>query len=289
MKIILISVFIIFVVLPPYGPTPAKTSNEPQNQTTNEQKKAEPKSNTTTKFMPSRVPLSLSPNTEKEPSNTTDQQNNGTASNWWLIRFSGILAFVAVLQFILAFMQGKWMRSTQRAFVFIDTNIYNAIGNPPPQPEPYPGLAGSFYQSQVIPGPWIFDEKMGPFSSITIKNSGQTPALDVIHWANICIREYPLTSDLPPKTPNLPEIKNSIPTNGIMTPIIIKMEVPLTEEEKKLLNSGNTAIYVYGEVTYRDAFRKKHSTKFRRIFIPKFAMMNEPTEMIRCDEGNETY
>ncbi len=56
------------------------------------------------------------------------------------------------------------------------------------------------YEGQVIKptGAEITNTACGPVAYVQIKNSGQTPAYEVVHWGAICVREYPLTSVLPP-------------------------------------------------------------------------------------------
>ncbi|MCJ7664376.1 MAG: hypothetical protein MUO24_09060 [Desulfobacterales bacterium] len=280
MKIILVVVLAIIITLPLYGqiPTPTKTSNKPQNQAINRQKQTKPKNNLAQKSVPSPAPLSLPPVTEKIPPDMSNKQNNSKAPTWLMILFSGVLALVAVLQFILAFMQGQWIRSSQRAFIFIESiDVGNITGNPPTPVN----------KKTITPvGAWIFRPKLGPTTFMIITNSGRTPAYNVIHWGNICIREFPLTSDLPVEITGEIKSVSALPPNGKNTKTLM-MQKPLTTKEVQNLVSGKTAIYVYGNITYKDAFGKEHFTHYRVMQNGLTGIMGQSTTLTSCEEGNE--
>jgi len=104
---------------------------------------------------------------------------------------------------------------------------------------------------------------------VTIKNSGKTPAYRVEHWANVQGSEYPLVSPL------IPEGARS---SGYMSRAIISpggtnqkpiTAVALTADQLTTLGAGTHAIYVYGEIRYRDAFGKDRWTRYRYLYAKR--------------------
>jgi hypothetical protein len=100
-----------------------------------------------------------------------------------------------------------------------------------------------------------------PSADIIVKNFGQSPAYDVSISVNIAPGDYPLTSTLPELIP-----KGS---RGILHPgeeihIVGHGEHPLGEEAGRLQTEHKTRrLYFYGQISYRDIFRKHHTTRFR--------------------------
>lgn len=96
---------------------------------------------------------------------------------------------------------------------------------------------------------------------VEVKNDGQTPAYDLVQWAKIEVREFPLIGGMA-----IHCLEN--PGFGVIPPHTKTMAFPTFKrdlsplEEQAVLENGK-AIYVYGEVSYRDAFDRKHLTQFR--------------------------
>ncbi len=117
---------------------------------------------------------------------------------------------------------------------------------------------------------------------VDIKNSGQTPARDSLQWARIEIQEFPLTTHLP-----IHCLEN--PTKGILPPEAKNLAFPtftrdLTTIEENAILANHTAIYVYGEIDYLDAFGDRHLTQFRF----RCNGQGYPLGMFKPDcEGNE--
>jgi len=128
-----------------------------------------------------------------------------------------------------------------------------------------------------------------PEAQVTIRNSGQTPAHDVIALSGFAIDRYP-----PPATLNLiisdAEFSAPARTREVLGPggssiSVIPAGRMLTAPEKASFASGTGIIYVYGEIRYRDAFGRRHWTKYR-------FMMGGPVgvrggQLTACEEGNE--
>lgn len=101
-----------------------------------------------------------------------------------------------------------------------------------------------------------------PVAQLLIRNTGQTPAHDVVVYGNMIFDEFPLKKDLPVLVFSDPQLtkENLGPGNERY-----KWEyalTPLTEEQISQMNAGSHALYVYGEIRYNDVFRRKRYTKY---------------------------
>jgi hypothetical protein len=134
------------------------------------------------------------------------------------------------------------------------------------------------YDSQIC-----LKENMLVVAGVGYKNSGQTPARDVVVWTKIEGRPYPLIG-------TLGSIKAE---NASRAPIgaggVANMEIPaggsLTSEQLDGIQKGTKAIYVWGEITYRDIFDAEHRTKFARFYHGPLS--SAPVQMFVSPEGNE--
>jgi hypothetical protein len=98
------------------------------------------------------------------------------------------------------------------------------------------------------------------FASITIVNAGQTPAHDVVFWANISIDDFPLKSAEIPRGP----IDLGKAPLGPGAPIETnpRFTNPVTDAQATALKAGTSAIYVKGQASYIDAFNEPRVTEF---------------------------
>ena len=175
----------------------------------------------------------------------------------WLAGFTGILAgFTIGLWFVTLgiFRDSKQSAERQqRAYVLVD----GVILSKDPQDE----------------------NRFG--ATIHAKNFGQTPARDVVEWAQIAIRE--LNSDDPFIKPNLPN-----PSKSVLPPSGNSLQIPthpnVEEIIRALIASGRLAIFVFGETHYIDAFDKERHTKFRFMCTGQGYAMGL---FRQCGEGND--
>ena len=108
-------------------------------------------------------------------------------------------------------------------------------------------------------------ETGAPEAVVHIKNFGQTPAYDVQTWIHIWIEEHPLKFMLPVAPASL--LKASMilyPGSELMH--FMPKEPPVGAENIHLLGTPQGTIYVYGAISYRDAFNKVRTTKFRLMY-----------------------
>ena len=101
-----------------------------------------------------------------------------------------------------------------------------------------------------------------PNIAVSIKNSGQTTARDYAGWLVEGVRPYPLSAPLEVTPPVASVI--DLPPNGVQTYTI--KDDQLSQATIDALSAGTAAIYVYGEVTYTDAFGQRVLKPFRLLY-----------------------
>ncbi len=72
--------------------------------------------------------------------------------------------------------------------------------------------------------------------------------------------------------------KSSIPPGGVTTKNV-NWAAPLTADEIVGLRGGTLAIYVFGEIRYRDAFRRNRITKYRQFHNSQSGTVGVTTEL----------
>lgn len=266
---------------PPPRP-PQKAVSRPPDQKakgTTQQPEAEQRGSEKSPFVIKILP---SGQTQTNPQAHNNQGPSNPSNSWGLSdKIAVIASVVAFLQFgalvwtIAVMIQNG--RRQLRAYVIGESGTIGNVANPIP-----------LYAGQVLPptGAEITNTACGPVAYIQIKNSGQTPAYKVLHWGNICVREYPLTSNLPP-IPILVLRNASVLGPGIYSTKYLFLPKPLTAQEISDLRAGIAAIYVYGEIDYEDAFGKKRVTKYRLMHHVGQGAIGVNTGLTFADEGNE--
>ena len=165
-------------------------------------------------------------------------------------------------------------RRQLRAYVLVERGIIGNVANPIPGP----GEKIETVARILLP-------TAGPSAQITIKNTGQTPAYELVHWGRICIQEFPLTSQLPPMP--TPEAKFwTVMGPGIAEVKTLRLPKALDSNQIQGLRDGTMAIYCHGEVVYRDAFKKKRVTKYRCMYSAVGGIIGVNTDLTYCDDGN---
>jgi hypothetical protein len=168
-----------------------------------------------------------------------------------------------------------------RAHVFMDNGSISNVANPLPT-----------YVGVPTPNPAAVNfPAVGPIIQMQIKNYGQTPAYDVIHWTAVpVIREFPLNPQIP--LPRRTKIPGAIFTRATMGPQggikkVITMNAPLTAQEIADLRSGNKAIYVWGTIVYQDIFQKWQRTRYRMIHTVHAGAIGLNTDLTGYGDGND--
>jgi hypothetical protein len=106
-----------------------------------------------------------------------------------------------------------------------------------------------------------------PFFAFVERNNGLTPAYSVVHAGVIDLFPYPLPDDFPFPRPAAPVIGSRITLYPDVNPpprgnIVAKRK--FTKDEWIEIFSAQSArrLYVFGELTYRDSFKKNRWTRF---------------------------
>lgn len=120
---------------------------------------------------------------------------------------------------------------------------------------------------------------------IEIRNYGQTPAYETTTESGVKLAKFPLVEELPLRA-EPPAGKVII---GPGTPIhnMLPAQRQLTEAEIQQLRDGSMAIYVFGRIKYRDAFKRRRETLFR-FLIGGEAGVRDDGICGACAEGNES-
>lgn len=164
-----------------------------------------------------------------------------------------------------------------RAYVLVDSGtIFNVA-------DPVPLFLGQIFAPSEAQ---VTNKAAGPGVRLFIKNTGQTPAYDVRHWGHICFREFPLKNPLPARPPQANPVP-SILGREIISTKLIYIPNPLSSKEVADLRVGAGAVYVYGEITYRDTFGKSWYTHYRLMYHPYGGAIGVSTDLTFCDGGNE--
>jgi uncharacterized protein (UPF0333 family) len=112
----------------------------------------------------------------------------------------------------------------------------------------------------VIAADMAFTKADAPEIEIRIKNCGMTPAYEVKLWAGLAAGKHPLNVPL-----DRPPDGFKMNQSGIemIHPIF---HTPIPAFLLPILGTPQATLYVYGEITYRDAFKDERLTNFRMIY-----------------------
>lgn len=171
-----------------------------------------------------------------------------------------------------------WSRQ-MRAYIFVQTaSILNVADPPTPTP---PG--------QQLPNGAITLPDRGPIILITIRNSGHTPANNVIHYMNAIFREFPLTSPLPERPEIDPRLRSifSIPPGGTTSKNYV-FPNRATDHEIAELRAGTGAIFIYGEISYNDIFGVERITRYRFRHNSFSGIVGITSEVTGTKQGNNS-
>ena len=99
-------------------------------------------------------------------------------------------------------------------------------------------------------------------------NHGQTPAHDVSQTATIAILSHPLPPNFNFPPPPTPTPSKFVLHPGASFDAGVVAPRPFTGDEIVQATSNDFRIYLYGSVTYRDAFKKHRETTFCVSIVP---------------------
>jgi hypothetical protein len=158
---------------------------------------------------------------------------------------TAILTFVTLGLVLLGMEQSRTTRAQLRAYVLVESASIQDQGTLPSAPV------------QATSG--------CPFARVIIKNSGQTPATEVRHISRITIGQVG-TDDILCVSPT-DQLIAVAPATIIgpsgTTSSDSNLGRALTPFELTAMAAVGQALYVYGRITYRDVFGRKHETNYR--------------------------
>ena len=115
---------------------------------------------------------------------------------------------------------------------------------------------------------------------LTFRNSGQTPAYEVVGDAKIGVTDYPLKQS--PDVDTVPDGPPMMLGTGLESYVFWDGD----SADKPKINSGEKVIHAFGSFRYKDVFGEQHKLKFSLIYHGdpgfKFSPLMGPTR-----EGNE--
>ena len=109
---------------------------------------------------------------------------------------------------------------------------------------------------------------------LSLKNYGQTPAYDVTGWIESGIQRFPLNATLTSAKTFLMGKDQLAPGRSS------EWRKPIGYYQVPENSSADKVLYVFGEVTYRDAFGDQHRTTFQMMgwgpYPPDPVIVNDP-------------
>jgi len=100
---------------------------------------------------------------------------------------------------------------------------------------------------------------------IHIQNFGQTPAYDVRHWIYVCVERWPLATVLPQPPEDFQMSKGILAPSGKHI-MVGQLDDDSPAPELTLGQNPTRTVYVYGRITYKDAFGDDKYTEYRLTY-----------------------
>ncbi|MEO9167810.1 MAG: hypothetical protein ABI230_05340 [Aestuariivirga sp.] len=123
--------------------------------------------------------------------------------------------------------------------------------------------------------------EVGFGATVTAKNFGQTPAREVIEWAQISVRSMPNTEPFV-------KVDTPYPSKSVLAPGVYSTQIPthseISDAIKIMILMSKAAIFVCGEISYIDAFNKPRTTRYRFMCLGQGYNLGL---FRQCEEGNE--
>jgi hypothetical protein len=242
---------------------------------------------------------------KKEPECSNDNQSNyydcliqlrtarATERQARWAKVATYVAGIALIAAAAAAAAGFWtvwvMRKTAerqlRAYMFVEGMAL--VDASQLDPIPHESLPGDIHSApkELIEGVPPKRPRGIPGASWMIKNSGGTPAYDIVHWSEMDVVEAKFENGLIAPEPIAVAPKIFLGPGGWSTKNKW-LERVLTEKEMQEIRVGTRAVYVWGRIDYVDAFKKKHTTTYRLKFSnAAYPPIGAPA-FTYCQDGN---
>jgi hypothetical protein len=229
------------------SPSSGEQGNPPQSQTAPDQKQAAPDTRGT-----EQNPIIRSVKSKEEAAQDAADHKEKSATDWWMIIFSGAVAVGAFLQVAIFIVMIRTSRRQLRAYLFVDCKDMHQLN-----------AVAKF-----------------ALKFVTV-NTGQTPARQVSVESKIQIMDHPISRTFDTTTLNDPERSVFIIGAGKDVMFDAEADRNFTADEIAEITSSESKrrIYSYGIVRYKDIFGWKRYTKF--CFFVRFNKNPNGTFRIR--------
>ena len=127
-----------------------------------------------------------------------------------------------------------------------------------------------------------------PGVAMAWRNSGQTPAKNVVSWGQIAVIETANEERLLTIPTLEDKFATSLGMNGFASKFIW-LGRQLTADEIRDVGTGARCIYLYGRIEYRDVFKIRRWTNFRYRWSGKFPTEPKNVVFATCEQGNTSY
>jgi hypothetical protein len=241
---------------PPFAPLPLPSSGETGSAVSlpsEIQSSAGTANDRGTEQVPLAVRIMPLPPSDAEKAAAIQQRRDHAANDLWMVALSGAVIGLTLLQLVTVITMIVTTRRQLRAYVFVS-------------------------RAEIVD----LDAGM-PIVQVDIRNTGQTPAYNVTHVWRCGSFPYPLTEKLP-----LPREAEPIAWAHLGPGAMVRVH----RTADRLLTYGNAersnrplAFYVYGEIAYRDAFRKIRTTRY--VFFHEGLPRIGPGHLMAHQRGNE--
>lgn len=241
------------------------------------------------------------PKTEEETDRDARQEDEKSTADWWMVKLTGALVGVGILQLLVFGWQGWHLRDTVRTMKKIDqgqaTNVMESIAQATRSAVAMENVSASmaqnaqtvtdmaktqkrFWESQMRA--YVLPDQCSLWDGLTlnppqphradvpgvvliIKNSGLTPAYGVISWAQIEVIDVKNENTL--VAPPLQKVFPSTVAQHATFNKSMWFTRALTPHELSDIQTGVRAVYVYGRIEYQDVFKESRYTNFRLRYI----------------------
>jgi hypothetical protein len=201
---------------------------------------------------------------------------------------------LAIITFALAFFTGllwwatigllgdakETSRKQLRAYITIDDLGMSNVANPILPPDHTIDLS-KIPANLRIPN-------SAPWATGWIRNAGQTPALDVVHWGQAVFDTFPIPQNSLEPSTSIEGFPRSVIGPQVKTSKTYRLPAPLDNAQIDQLRAGTAAIYVYGRITYRDIFGDPHFTVYRLAYQSYSSVIGLIGDLSVCEHGNNT-
>jgi hypothetical protein len=130
-------------------------------------------------------------------------------------------------------------------------------------------------------GPGIVHQNVPRWSfEVKFTNSGQTPAYGFTQFTTAATLNEPASENDFIIRPEAPISRAPLPAAGEVS---TTGTLDLTAAEVAAIRAGAMSFYVFGEINYTDAFKRKRKVRFRFIH----GRHNRPGDLVYAETGNE--